>query len=77
MRDGLLQVYLKTGFSLELGSSDFNRQSFLYTWLSGYLLFCSIREALSFIQAQSNWPSLSSFNKVIVSTQLLVGVVGT
>jgi len=70
-------VFLETSISPELGRSDFDRQSFQFTWLSSCLLFSSIREYLSLVQAQSNWPSLGSFNKGIESTQLLVGVSGT
>jgi len=77
MRDGLSQVYLKTCISPDLERSDLDRQSFQYTWLNSYLLFSLIRESLSFAQAQSTWPSLSSFDKVIESIQLLVGVSGT
>jgi len=51
MGDGLSQVYLKTCISLDLERSDFDRQSFQYTWLSSYLLFSLIRESLSFAQA--------------------------
>jgi len=51
MRDGSLQVNLKTCLSLDLETSDFDRQSFQYSWLSSYLLSSSIRESLSFIQA--------------------------
>jgi len=77
MRDGLSQVYLKTCISLDLERSDFDRESFQYTWLNSYLLFSSIRESSSFAQAYGTWPSLSSFDKVIESIQLLVGVSGT
>jgi len=63
MRDGLSQMYLKTCISPDLERSDFDRQSFQYTWLNIYLLFRSIRESLSFAQAYSTWPSLSSFDK--------------
>ena len=63
MRDGLSQVYLKTCISLDLERSDFDRQSFQYTWLNSYLLFSSIRESLSFAQAYSTWLSFSSFDK--------------
>ena len=56
-------MYLKTCISPDLERSDFDRQSFQYTWLNSYLLFRSIRESLSFAQASSTWPSLSSFDK--------------
>jgi len=62
MPDGLSHVYLKACISPDLERSDFHRQSFQYTWLSSYLLFSSIRESLSFAQAQGTWPSPSSFN---------------
>jgi len=62
MQDGLSQVYLKACISPDLERSDFDRQSFQYTWLNSYLLFRSIRESLSFAQASSIWPSLSSFD---------------
>jgi len=77
MQDGFLQVYLKTCISPNLERSDFDRESFQYTWLNSYLLCGSIRESLSFAQSYSTWPSLSSFDKVIESIQLLVGVSGT
>jgi len=32
----------------DLERSDFDRQSFQYTWLNSYLLFRSIRESSSF-----------------------------
>ena len=70
-------MYLKTCISPDLERSDFDRQSFQYTWLNSYLLFSSIRESLSFAQASSTRSSLSSFDKVIESIQLLVGVSGT
>jgi len=63
MRDALSQAYLKTCISPDLERSDFDRQSFQYTWLNSYLLFSSIRESLSFAQAYSTWLSLSSFDK--------------
>jgi len=80
MRNGLSQVYLKDLYLSGLRESrlrDFDRQSFQYTWLNSYLLFSSIRESLNFAQAYSTWSSLSSFDKVIESIQLLVGVSGT
>jgi len=63
MRDGLSQVYLKTCISPDLERSDFDRQSFQYTWFNSYLLFSSIRESINFTQAYGTWPSLTSFDK--------------
>jgi len=77
MRDRLSQVYLKSCISSDLEKSDFDRQSFQYTCLNSYLLFRSIGESLSFALAYCTWSSLSSFDKVIESIQLLVGVSGT
>jgi len=68
MRDGLSQVYLKTCISPDLERSDFNRQSFQYTWLSSSLLFSSIRKSLSLVPAKCTWPSLTSFDKVTETT---------
>jgi len=51
MRDGISQVYLKTYSTPDLEISDFDRESFQYSWLNSYLLFCSIQESLSFAQA--------------------------
>jgi len=77
MRDGLLQGYLKACISPDLERSDCDRQSVQYTWLNSYLPFSSIQESLSFAQAYSTSPSLSSFDKVIESIQLLVDISGT
>jgi len=77
MRDGLSQVYLKTCISADLERTDFDRQSFQYIWLNSYLLFSSVRECLSFTQAQRTGRSLSRFDKVIDPIQLVVAVSGT